>query len=185
MQTSIIFLGNIFNAKLKLDFNHSFILPIVVSVYMSTVQSPTSLLTVTSTPAFSTDSTTSSSTSSSQPTTTSLTPDVVNTNLSCYDCSESFKYLWEPYTECQYYPSHAPLRSCLGVDIYCKVRTCQGECCLSKNRIMWRFFTVQNAFQRLITAMVTYTSTVSCNIVYMFNCLLYILDIMRSRRYSE
>ena len=43
------------------------------------------------------------------------------TNLSCYDCSESFKYVWEPYTACQYYPQSTPLRPCLGVERYCKV----------------------------------------------------------------
>lgn len=45
----------------------------------------------------------------------------VYTNLSCYDCTESFKYVWEPYTACQYYPQSTPLRPCLGIERYCKV----------------------------------------------------------------
>ncbi|XP_045215394.1 uncharacterized protein LOC123565599 [Mercenaria mercenaria] len=63
------------------------------------------------------------------------------TNLSCYDCTESFKYVWEPYTACQYYPQSTPLRPCLGVEMYCMVervtyksvtvsikRSCTQEC---------------------------------------------------------
>ncbi|XP_060565108.1 uncharacterized protein LOC132724257 [Ruditapes philippinarum] len=54
-------------------------------------------------------------------TTNAATTPTSITNLSCYDCSESFKYIWEPYTACQYYPQSTPLRPCLGVERYCKV----------------------------------------------------------------
>ncbi|KAL4231164.1 hypothetical protein ACF0H5_008746 [Mactra antiquata] len=67
--------------------------------------------------------TTSAPTSTTSSTTTSGVTTVApsSTNLSCYDCSESFKYVWEPYTTCQYYPMNTPLRPCLDVERYCKI----------------------------------------------------------------
>ncbi|XP_041363503.1 uncharacterized protein LOC121379100 [Gigantopelta aegis] len=42
-------------------------------------------------------------------------------NLSCYDCSESFKVLWTPFTDCQSNLSNVPLAKCHYKDRYCKV----------------------------------------------------------------
>ena len=46
-----------------------------------------------------------------------------NSSLACYDCSESFKHVWDPNTECQMFPTTAPLRTCLDTEHYCKVTT--------------------------------------------------------------
>ena len=46
-----------------------------------------------------------------------------NSTLACYDCSESFKHVWDPNTECQMFPTTAPLRTCLDTEHYCKVTT--------------------------------------------------------------
>ncbi|KAL5018250.1 hypothetical protein ScPMuIL_003972 [Solemya velum] len=43
------------------------------------------------------------------------------TILKCYDCSETSKNVFHPYTDCQLRPPNAPLRDCLSSDLYCMV----------------------------------------------------------------
>ncbi|XP_076457873.1 uncharacterized protein LOC143291718 [Babylonia areolata] len=63
--------------------------------------------------------------------------------LKCYDCSDTFRARWDPYTDCQLNVSAVPVATCLESDQYCKVervsvkgtgatisisRSCAGDC---------------------------------------------------------
>ncbi|WAR22265.1 hypothetical protein MAR_016605, partial [Mya arenaria] len=65
-----------------------------------------------------------------------------SSNLSCHDCSESFKKIWTPYTECQYYPEVTPLRPCLDTDRYCKVCHNDKQSALAVERTTYNQMTV-------------------------------------------
>ncbi|XP_076458328.1 uncharacterized protein LOC143292042 [Babylonia areolata] len=61
--------------------------------------------------------------------------------LKCYDCLNTFKYRWDPYTPCQINATSVPVATCLITDRFCKVqrvtvkgitikiaRSCAGVC---------------------------------------------------------
>ncbi|KAL8597653.1 hypothetical protein ACOMHN_031588 [Nucella lapillus] len=63
--------------------------------------------------------------------------------LKCYECSDTFKARWDPFTDCQLNVTAVPIATCLETDQYCKVervtvkgtgatisitRTCAGDC---------------------------------------------------------